>query len=193
MNIPRVTTGLTHLLKYGQIGEPVHLPTLESRLQKFFSSRKGVVFTLKTVLALTGQNWGNVAAIHAEVFQQGFFQFVIKVEASNYLGESAAFCVIMSKGIHQQMTDQITASDFVNLKKYNNLYPDLFVQPLVMLEYMEDGPVLYSSRLYPDQLEIDYKIDRVAGRNGLYINSPKAPNGSCRPFSPRSKTPFSKK
>lgn len=177
---PKVRTDFTFATKCGQIGPqflPNQLQALQARLQGFLSSPTGLNFIKNSIETLTGQRWNNFKSVRAEIFQQGYFQFILKVQVQQKGNNDVSFCMVLSKG---GPNDNVTMQDFTKLSYYHTRYPDHFVRPLFL--HSSGGLVLYSSELYPKHLELNYKIDGVQGRNGLHINSAQV--GGVRPFKP---------
>jgi hypothetical protein len=175
----RLRTDFSFAHQVPQIGKRVDLSRLQKRFQLFLSSSEGTRFIRETVRAL-GKKFSTIKSIRAELFQQGYHQFVFSVKATNHRGQHVKFCLILSKNVNVlgTETDRVTIEEHRLLSKYHARHPDLFVEPLVLIPRSKNNLVLYSSRLYEDNLEIDYKIDGKNNRYGLFLNSAKGP----RPF-----------
>lgn len=174
-----IRTDFSLLNRAGQIGAQLNIPDLQARLKGFLSSPAGMKFVKDSLTGLTGKRWPNIKSVKAELFQQGYFQFIFRVKVQDRLSRRAAFCLVLSKGIPQMQADNITIDEYNNLQRYSSRYPEFFVEPLVLVDRNANGLVLYSSKFYSQQLEIDYKIDGLEGRNGLFINSLKVKNDCC--------------
>ena len=172
----RILVDCSFASRFGQIGRPVKVDDFNRRLTGFLSSPEGMRFITATLEKLAGRPVSGAAGIRATMFQQGYFQFVFRVDIKTRSGIPKRFCLIVSKGNPQFDTDRIAEDEFKLLSHYYQRLPGFLVEPLV---FDRTDLVLYSSRYYSDHLELDYKIDGVNGRHGLYINSDRA----FRPFS----------
>jgi len=173
-----VSINCSFIERYGQIGKPVPVNNLIVRLTNFLSSPPGARFVADTLERLTGRRPAGLSEIRAEMFQQGFFQFVFRASARTLSEEKENFCLIVSKGIPQYATDQVTADEFQLLSHYHQLLPDRFVEPLA---FNRNDLTLYSSRLYPEHLELDLRIDGQGGGQVFFINSDRSSKVFSRP------------
>lgn len=149
---------------------------LHQQIKDFVLSPAGRSFVKRSAALARNERWLRLRSVDLELFQWGSFQFIFKAVVNKGFFNQAEFCFVLSKGGEN---DALTIQDFNNLQKAYLRAPDFVVEPLSL--FTDSKITVYSTRLYPEHLEVNYNPDGVFGRCGLHINSAKVKN-TVRPF-----------